>query len=287
VDAKPSPQHRQHFNLSESAKQMLEELTAQRYPGKQRRQSQLVEDLITEAFMKEHAMNIVTSMQSPDDRFAPSTLESLSMAQQEALRMDANAVYPEHLLLGVIAQGENRAAKLLCLSGMDMPALRVRAMDVFGTRSTAAITEELTFTKEAQECLERAIKLAETAQEAQVLPEHLVLAVLHHETMQTFLTPFLPSLNRLVANLTNRIGLVPVLPGDTPEKRLLRHQRLKELYAQRLKKFCPSCKREVQSVWKHCVFCGETLEKNCPKCGTPVPGMEGVRFCFECGSPLA
>ena len=54
MNARQSQQHRQHFNLSESAKQMLEELTAQRYPGKQRRQSQLVEDLITQAFMKEH-----------------------------------------------------------------------------------------------------------------------------------------------------------------------------------------------------------------------------------------
>ena len=54
MDGKQSQQHRQHFNLSESAKQMLEELTARRYPGKQRRQSQLVEDLITEAFTKEH-----------------------------------------------------------------------------------------------------------------------------------------------------------------------------------------------------------------------------------------
>jgi hypothetical protein len=49
-------QHRQHFNLSESSKQMLEQLTALRYPGRQRRQSQLVEDLITEAFAREHPL---------------------------------------------------------------------------------------------------------------------------------------------------------------------------------------------------------------------------------------
>jgi len=50
MEGKLSQHHRQHFNLSESTKHMLEELAAQRYPGKQRRQSQLVEDLITEAF---------------------------------------------------------------------------------------------------------------------------------------------------------------------------------------------------------------------------------------------
>jgi hypothetical protein len=56
MEEKLSQHHRQHFNLSESTKHMLDELAAQRYPGKQRRQSQLVEDLITEAFARfEHA----------------------------------------------------------------------------------------------------------------------------------------------------------------------------------------------------------------------------------------
>src|SRR5437763_10903453 len=97
MDGKQSQQHRQHFNLSETAKQMLEELTAQRYPGKQRRQSQLVEDLITEAFTKERRMSTLPASAPGSDRFAPSTLEALNLAQQEATRMDANAVYPEHL----------------------------------------------------------------------------------------------------------------------------------------------------------------------------------------------
>ena len=79
MDEKQSQQHRQHFNLSEAAKQMLEELTAQRYPGKQRRQSQLIEDLITEAYTKERNMqNVATGAPEPTpDRFAPSTREAI------------------------------------------------------------------------------------------------------------------------------------------------------------------------------------------------------------------
>jgi Clp amino terminal domain, pathogenicity island component/Double zinc ribbon len=281
MDAKQSQQHRQHFNLSESTKQMLEELTAQRYPGKQRRQSQLVEDLITEAFMKERGMSTVTSMQNPD-RFASSTLESLNMAQQEALRMGADAVYPEHLLLGVIAQGENRAAKLLCLSGMDMPALRIRAMEVFSIHYPDANTEDIAFTKETQECFEGAITLAETTRSSQVLPEHLVLRVLHHEKMQEFLTPFLPALNRLIANLAEGMGLVP----DVSARRQVREAVKSYTTTPVTKSTCPSCKREVRPGWKHCVFCGTSLAKICPKCGTPGPEVEGARFCFECGSPL-
>lgn len=281
MDAKQSQQHRQHFNLSESTKQMLEELTAQRYPGKQRRQSQLVEDLITEAFMKERGMNTVTSMQNPD-RFASSTLEALSMAQQEALRMSANAVHSEHLLLGVIAQGENKAAKLLCLSGMDMPALRIRSTEMFPTHYADASTENLTFTMEAQECIEGAMMLAETVRSSQVLPEHLVLRILHHEKMQEFLTPFLPTLNRLIANLAEGMGLVP----EVSARRQAREATKNYTSMPATTSTCPSCQRTVRPGWKHCVFCGVSLAKICPKCGTPGPQIEGARFCFECGSPL-
>jgi hypothetical protein len=63
MNEKQTQQHRQHFNLSDSAKHMLEQLTAQRYPGKQRRQSQVVEDLIVEAFTKEQAISATTGEQ--------------------------------------------------------------------------------------------------------------------------------------------------------------------------------------------------------------------------------
>jgi Double zinc ribbon/Clp amino terminal domain, pathogenicity island component len=281
MNARQSQQHRQHFNLSESAKQMLEELTAQRYPGKQRRQSQLVEDLITEAFMKEHGMNTVSSMQNPD-RFSSSTLEALSMAQQEALGMGANAVYPEHFLLGVIAQGENKAAKLLCLSGMDMPALRIRAMEAFASHYTAVQTADLAFTEEARECLEGAITLAEATRSSQVSPEHLVLKVLHHAKMQEFFTPFLPSLNRLIANLADGMGLVP---EASAYKQVAERTKISNALAA-TNSACPSCKREARQGWKHCVYCGAALAKTCPKCGAPRPDIADARFCFECGQLL-
>src|SRR5579883_2721460 len=57
MEEKQSLQHRQHMNLSDASKQMLEELAARRYPGKQRRQSQVVEDLIVEAWSRERDMN--------------------------------------------------------------------------------------------------------------------------------------------------------------------------------------------------------------------------------------
>lgn len=49
---------------------------------------------------------------------------------------------------------------------------------------------------------------------------------------------------------------------------------------------CPACKRTTQPGWKHCMYCGTYLAKVCPHCNVLLPEIEGVRFCFECGSAL-
>ena len=49
---------------------------------------------------------------------------------------------------------------------------------------------------------------------------------------------------------------------------------------------CPSCKRTTQPGWKHCMYCGTFLVKVCPHCNVILPDIDGVQFCFECGSPL-
>lgn len=126
MSEKPTQQHRQHFNLSEEGKQKLEELTARRYPGKQRRQSQLVEDLITEAFAKELSMSTSsTGTQEPPDRLATATYEALNLAQHRASSMQASEVYPEHLLLALFEQGHSGTLKALNSLRMDdVPIIR-------------------------------------------------------------------------------------------------------------------------------------------------------------------
>jgi hypothetical protein len=119
-------QHSQHFNLSREAKQKLEQLTSKRYPGKKRRQSQVVEDLITQAFVKEHEMStIATTMQEPEpDWLAPLTHEVLNLAQQEAYHLKATEVIPEHLLLGLIEQCEEGVSNVLTTLHVDASTMR-------------------------------------------------------------------------------------------------------------------------------------------------------------------
>lgn len=123
---KQTQQHSQHFNLSGEAKQQLEQLTARRYPGKKRRQSQLVEDLITQAFAKEYGMSTTTTaMQEPEpDWLAPFTQEALDRAQQEAHRFKATEVTAVHLLLGLVTQGDKGVLDVLTTLRVNISTLR-------------------------------------------------------------------------------------------------------------------------------------------------------------------
>jgi double zinc ribbon protein/ATPase family protein associated with various cellular activities (AAA)/ClpA/ClpB-like protein len=46
---------------------------------------------------------------------------------------------------------------------------------------------------------------------------------------------------------------------------------------------CPACHQPIQEHWLHCVYCGVSIARACPKCGSPTPEIPGARFCFHCG----
>jgi uncharacterized Zn finger protein (UPF0148 family) len=213
LDEKQTQQHRQHFNLSESAKQKLEELTARRYPGKQRRQSQLVEDLITEAFTKEQGMNTATTgMQEPEPDWLLPVRKAMQLAEREAMDMGVREVYPEHLLLGILGLSDDGVARELSVLGLDAQAIRARAVEVFDSRAFLETpASPLPLSREAQECIDWAITGAMLYQIPAVNPDHLLLSVLSHHRVQAFLGPLLPSSDVLLARLMEGMG--PIYAG--------------------------------------------------------------------------
>ena len=218
-------------------------------------------------------MNIVTTGLLEPDRLAPSTHEAIRLAQEEAVRMQAQAVYPEHLLLGVIAQGENKAAKMMCRCGMDMPAIRVRANEVFGAQYSGTESHDLHLSKESLECIEWAISVVSHVDAAVVLPEHLVLGVLRHPHMRYFLAPFSSSVELLQGYLTREMREAAI-------------QNSEDTLSTPAEKRCPACKKEALPGWKHCAYCGASLARTCPQCGALQPEVEDAQYCFECGHPL-
>src|SRR5437868_5359627 len=56
----------------------------------------------------------------------PAVARALDAAQHQAVRLGAAAVQPEHLLHGLLAEEEGRAAVLLAGAGLDVAAARQR-----------------------------------------------------------------------------------------------------------------------------------------------------------------
>jgi hypothetical protein len=49
-------------------------------------------------------------------------------------------------------------------------------------------------------------------------------------------------------------------------------------------KLCLACKREVSSNWQFCAYCGARVAMSCSHCSTLIPPLEGILFCYQCGS---
>jgi predicted RNA-binding protein with RPS1 domain len=116
---------------------------------------------------------------------------------------------------------------------------------------------------ESRECIERAVSIAKRMRSLPVQPVHLLLSVLQNERIQNALAAWLPPTEHLSGYAVGYTSDVTTQTGT-----------------------CPHCKRVTQPHWKHCVYCGKSLARVCPTCGTPRAEAEGVRFCYECGSPF-
>jgi predicted RNA-binding protein with RPS1 domain len=126
----------------------------------------------------------------------------------------------------------------------------------------------LPFSQESLECLDWAISFAKHVHSTVAYPDHLLLSILLQKRIQSILLTILPSPEALLSYFTGGIT-----PGDAKS-------------ASFQSGVCPSCKQPILPGWKHCVYCGASLARICPKCGAPYPEIEGAQFCFECGGPL-
>ncbi len=114
------------------------------------------------------------------DRFATFTARArttVTLAQEEARRLDHDYLGTEHLLLGLLREGEGIAARSLSALGVELNAARAAVEQTVG-RGDRASTGELGATPR----LKRALKLAEAEARAMkhryVGTEHLLLGLL-------------------------------------------------------------------------------------------------------------
>jgi len=100
----------------------------------------------------------------------------LSLAQEEARRFQHDYVGTEHLLLGLISEGEGVAAKVLSNLGVELNKVRHAVEAIIG-RGDRIVLGEIGLTPRAQKVIELAVDEAQRMNHYYIGTEHLLLAL--------------------------------------------------------------------------------------------------------------
>ena len=106
----------------------------------------------------------------------------LQMAREEAARLHHEYVGTEHILLGLIREGEGVAAAVLTNLGVDLEDIQLKIEETVKKGKAAAATgPELPYTSRAKKVLELAMMEARELNHSYVGTEHLLLGLLREE----------------------------------------------------------------------------------------------------------
>lgn len=87
------------------------------------------------------------------ERFTDRARRVIVLAQDEAKMLNHNYIGTEHILLGLIHEGEGVAAKALEQMGISLEAVREQVIEIIGQASTPP-TGHIPFTPRAKKVLE-------------------------------------------------------------------------------------------------------------------------------------
>jgi len=110
------------------------------------------------------------------DKFTERARKVLSLAQEEAQRFQHNYIGTEHLLLGLVREGEGVAAKVLSNLGVDLNKVRSAVEDIIG-RGDRIVTGEIGLTPRAKKVIELAVDEARRLNHHYIGTEHLLLGL--------------------------------------------------------------------------------------------------------------
>src|SRR6184192_478667 len=113
----------------------------------------------------------------PFDRFNDRAKRVLALAQDEAIRFNHNYIGVEHLLLGLIREGEGVAARALNSLGVDLSKARTSVEFLMGRGDSTTSPSEITLSPRTKKVIELAIDEARKLGHSHVGTEHLLLGL--------------------------------------------------------------------------------------------------------------
>jgi ATP-dependent Clp protease ATP-binding subunit ClpA len=113
----------------------------------------------------------------PFDRFNDRSKRVLALAQDEAIRFNHNYIGTEHLLLGLIREGEGVAARVLDSLGVELSMVRRSVEFTIGRGDATTSPSEITLNPPMKKAIELAIDEARKLGHSHVGTEHLLLGI--------------------------------------------------------------------------------------------------------------
>ncbi len=110
------------------------------------------------------------------DRFTGRARRVLTLAQEEAQRLGHSYIGPEHILLGLVREGDGIAARVLDNLGAQLPKVRTAVEFRIGRGESRAMGE-IGLTAQAKTVIERAVEEARRLNHHYIGTEHLLLGL--------------------------------------------------------------------------------------------------------------
>jgi hypothetical protein len=110
------------------------------------------------------------------DKFTERARKVLSLAQEEAQRFSHNYIGTEHLLLGLVREGDGVAAKVLSNLGVELNTVRRQVETIIG-RGDRIVLGEVGLTPRAKKVVELAVDEARRLNHHYIGTEHLLLGL--------------------------------------------------------------------------------------------------------------
>ena len=112
------------------------------------------------------------------DKFTERVRKVIYLAREEAARLQHDYIGTEHLLLGVIREGEGIAATVLNNLGLDLDRIRQEVENMVSAAGGTMTIGEIPFTPRAKRVLELAVEEARSLGHNYVGTEHLLLGLI-------------------------------------------------------------------------------------------------------------
>jgi ATP-dependent Clp protease ATP-binding subunit ClpC len=110
------------------------------------------------------------------NKFTERARKVLALAQEEAQRFQHNYIGTEHLLLGLVREGEGVAAKVLTNLGVQLSDVR-RAVEFIIGRGDRIVEGEIGLTPRAKKVIELAVDEAKLLKHQYIGTEHILLGL--------------------------------------------------------------------------------------------------------------